>query len=117
MEQLEDEYAIGLDLGTTFSCIGVYRNDWVEIIPNRIGEKITPSVVLITNDGKVLVGEQTNEFLVQNYASCIYEVKRLIGRNIDEEEIKILQEKFPFQIVKSKKGNFPEIQINTKKRN
>ena len=64
---MEDEYAIGLDLGTTFSCIGVYRNDWVEIIPNRIGEKITPSVVIITNDSKILVGEETNEYLVQTY--------------------------------------------------
>ena len=93
MESLEDEYAIGLDLGTTFSCIGVYRNDWVEIIPNRIGEKITPSVVIITKDAKVLVGEQTDEFLVKNYDSCIYEVKRLIGRSIDEEERKKLEEK------------------------
>ena len=116
MEQLEDEYAIGLDLGTTFSCIGVYRNDWVEIIPNRIGEKITPSVVIITKDAKVLVGEQTDEFLVKNYDSCIYEVKRLIGRSIDEEERKKLEEKFPFHIVKANKGNFPEIQVKTKKK-
>ena len=108
-----DEYAIGLDLGTTFSCIGVYRNGWVEIIPNRIGEKITPSVVIITNDSKILVGEETNEFLVQNYDSCIYEVKRLIGKKISEEERKQLQEKFPFQIVTSNKGNFPEIKINS----
>ena len=116
MESLEDEYAIGLDLGTTFSCIGVYRNDWVEIIPNRIGEKITPSVVIITKDAKVLVGEQTDEFLVKNYDSCIYEVKRLIGRSIDEEERKKLEEKFPFHIVKANKGNFPEIQVKTKKK-
>ena len=108
-----DEYAIGLDLGTTFSCIGVYRNGWVEIIPNRIGEKITPSVVIIINDSKILVGEETNEFLVQNYDSCIYEVKRLIGKKISEEERKQLQEKFPFQIVTSNKGNFPEIKINS----
>jgi len=111
---MEDEYAIGLDLGTTFSCIGVYRNDWVEIIPNRIGEKITPSVVIITNDSKILVGEETNEYLVQNYDSCIYEVKRLIGKEISEKERKQLQEKFPFQIVTAHKGNFPEIKINNK---
>ena len=111
---MEDEYAIGLDLGTTFSCIGVYRNGWVEIIPNRIGEKITPSVVIITNDSKILVGEETNEYLVQNYDSCIYEVKRLIGKEMSEKERKQLQEKFPFQIVKANKGNFPEIKIKNK---
>ena len=113
MDQIEDEYAIGLDLGTTFSCIGVYRNGWVEIIPNRIGEKITPSVVIITEDSKILVGEETNEFLVKNYDSCIYEVKRLIGREIDEKERKQLQEKFPFKIVTANKGNFPEIKIKS----
>ena len=112
MEQLEDEYAIGLDLGTTFSCIGVYRNGYVEIIPNRNGEKITPSVVIIGNDSIPLVGEETDEFLVKYYDKFIYESKRLIGRSMNEEEIKQLQEKFPFQIVKSKNGNFPEIKIN-----
>ena len=114
MEQLEDEYAIGLDLGTTFSCIGVYRNGGVEIIPNIIGEKITPSVVIITKNSKILVGEETNDFLVKNYDNCIYEVKRFIGREIDEEERKKLQEKFPFKIVTSNKGNFPEIKIKGK---
>ena len=88
---MEDEYAIGLDLGTTFSCIGVYRNGWVEIIPNRNGEKITPSVVIISNDEKILVGEETTDFLVQNYDSCIYEVKRLIGKEIDDKELDTIQ--------------------------
>ena len=52
MEQLEDEYAIGLDLGTPFSCIGVYRNGWVEIIPNKNGDTITPSVLITSDDNK-----------------------------------------------------------------
>ena len=118
MEQLEDEYAIGLDLGTTFSCIGVYRNGWVEIIPNKNGEKITPSVVIISNDKIDLIGEETTNFWVKNYDSCIYEVKRLIGREIDDKELEELQKRLSFQIVqpnknKSKqKGNFPEIEIN-----
>ena len=114
MEQieLEDEYAIGLDLGTTFSCIGVYRNGWVEIIPNRNGEKITPSVVIISNDEKILVGEETTDFLVQNYDSCIYEVKRLIGKEIDDKELDKIQKRLPFTIVRPHgKGNLPEIKI------
>ena len=117
MEQLEDEYAIGLDLGTTFSCIGVYRNGWVEIIPNKNGEKITPSVVIISNDEQILVGEDTTDFLVKNYDSCIYEVKRLIGREIDEKELNELQKRLSFKIVTpnkvdlNKKEKFPEIEI------
>ena len=71
-EILEEEYAIGLDLGTTFSCIGVFRNGGVEIIPNKHGEKTTPSVVII-NDSNILVGEETTEYLVKYYDSCIYE--------------------------------------------
>ena len=115
MEQLEDEYAIGLDLGTTFSCIGVYRNGWVEIIPNKIGEPITPSVVIISNE-KPIVGEDTIKYLVQNYDSCIYEVKRLIGREISQKELEDLNKRLSFKIVKphsNKKENYPEINIDS----
>ena len=111
MEQLEDEYAIGLDLGTTFSCIGVYRNGGVEIIPNRNGETITPSIVIFTNDSKILVGEETTDFLVKNYDSCIYEIKRLIGREFSDIKFKEEKEKLPFKIVCSNQGNYPEVEV------
>ena len=84
---MEDDYAIGLDLGTTFSCIGVYRNGGVEIIPNSIGERITPSVVIFKDD-KILVGEDTTEHLVENCDSCIYAIKRLLGMDFQNEEYK-----------------------------
>ena len=115
MEDLEDEYAIGLDLGTTFSCIGVYRNGGIEIIPNANGEKTTPSIVIITNDPnkkeelKILVGEETTDFLVKNYDSCIYEIKRLIGRKYKEVKKEI--EKLPFKIIKANDEDSTEIEI------
>ena len=114
MEQLEDEYAIGLDLGTTFSCIGVYRNGWVEIIPNKNGEPTTPSVVIISNE-HTIIGEDTTKYLVQNYDSCIYEVKRLIGREINQKELDELNKRLSFKIIKphsKTKENYPEISIN-----
>ena len=114
MSDLEDDYAIGLDLGTTFSCIGVYRNGWVEIMPNRNGNKITPSVVIIKNNGEILVGEETTNFLVENYDSCVYEVKRLIGRHLDKTEMEKLQNRLSFQIINSNNDNFVDIKIGGK---
>ena len=104
MVELEDGYACGLDLGTTFSCIGAFKNGGVEIIPNRNGDKITPSIVTILDEDNVLKGEETLENLVKNYDSSIYAIKRFIGRNFNDpnvkEEIKI--EKFPFNIIQVK---------------
>ena len=111
METLEEEYAIGLDLGTTFSCIGVYRNGGVEIIPNKNGVTTTPSVVIITDDN-ILVGEETTEFLVKNYESCIYEIKRLIGRKFSDKEVQEEIKKLPFKIINSNNGDFPEVEVN-----
>ena len=115
MDELEDEYAIGLDLGTTFSCIGVYRNGGVEIIPNRNGEKTTPSIVLITKDSNILVGEETTDFLVKNYDSCIYEIKRLIGREFEDDKFQEEIKKLPFKIVQSNNGKTPEVEVRTNK--
>ena len=102
---MEDDYAIGLDLGTTFSCIGVYRKGGVEIIPNSKGEKITPSVVIFKDEKTILVGEDTTEFLVKNSDSCIYEVKRLLGINFDDEKYKDQLKQLPFKIIESRKTN------------
>ena len=99
MDNLVDDYTIGLDLGTTFSCIRVSKDGKVEIIPNSIGDKITPSIVILTKDSNILVGEDTIEFLVQYYDSCIYEIKRLIGRKFSEKEMKKEIEKLPFNVI------------------
>ena len=75
MDTLGDDYPIGLDLGTTYSCIGVYRNGKVEIIPNGKCEKLTPSIVIIDINSNILVGEDTTDFLVKNYDSFILKLK------------------------------------------
>ena len=117
MSELEEGYALGLDLGTTYSCIGVYRNGGVEIIPNRNGDKTTPSIVTVLNKDEILRGEEALGHLVKDYDSSIYAIKRFIGRKFDDAKIKeeISKEKFPFKIVEDKTGKYPLVLIDKNK--
>ena len=113
---MEDDYAIGLYIGTTFSYIGVYRNGGVEIIPNSIGEKMTPSVLIFT-DKEILVGEDTIDILIKNPENYIYEVKRLIGVNYDDYKNEINKPKY--KVVKLDKkdlNNYVHIEVNMNKK-
>ena len=91
MDGLEEGYALGLDLGTTYSCIGVYRNGGVEIIPNRNGDKTTPSIVTIINKDEILRGEEALGNLVKDYDSSIYAIKRFIGRKYNDSLVPSMQ--------------------------
>ena len=109
---MDEELAIGIDLGTTFSCIAVLRNNMVEIIPNEEGENLTPSVVTFTDEG-VLVGEQTLNQLIRNPKKTIYSIKRLMGRMYDDKEVEndIKSNFWNYDIVKQDFGNRPLIKI------
>ena len=117
----DEELAIGIDLGTTFSCVAVLRNGKVDIIPNEIGQNLTPSIVsfMEDNDG-VLVGEETLNQLIKNPKRTIYSIKRLIGRNYQDEIVKkdIASNFWAFDVVpkKSKEGDNqrPVIKITDK---
>ena len=111
MDFLGDEYAIGLDLGTNFSCIGVYRDGKVEIIPNKKDEKTTPSIIIIDQNCDVYVGEDTKEYLVKNYNACIYGIKRFIGRKFSDIEEQKELEKLPYKIIGSQDDDSPIIQV------
>ena len=111
MDDLQEEYAIGLDFGTTHCCIGVYRNGGVEIIPNQNGERITPSIITLVDENTILKGEETLENLVKYYDCSIYGIKRFIGRDFNNNSVKekINLQNFPFNIVEDNQGKYPHI--------
>lgn len=89
---------IGIDLGTTYSCVGVFRQGHVEIIPNELGNRITPSVVAFT-DNERLIGEAAKNQATVNPSRTLYDVKRLIGRKFTDQTIQYDKKFLPFEIV------------------
>ncbi|XP_042508489.1 luminal-binding protein 5-like [Macadamia integrifolia] len=102
---------IGIDLGTTYSCVGVYRNGHVEIIANDQGNRITPSWVAFT-DTERLIGEAAKNQAALNAERTIFDVKRLIGRKFDDPEVQRDVKFFPYKVVK--KDGKPYIQVKMK---
>jgi heat shock protein 5 len=97
-----DGPVIGIDLGTTYSCVGIFKNGRVEIIPNEFGNRITPSVVAFTDDER-LVGEAAKNHAIIDPKRSIYVVKRLIGRKFDDVEVQRDLKWLPYDVV-SKAG-------------
>lgn len=106
-------YAIGIDLGTTNSCVGVFLKDRVEIIPNSLGHRVTPSYVGFTKDEK-LVGNSAKNQIGRNSANTVYNVKRLMGRSL--KEIRETKIDWPFRIT-SLDGTQPAIEVKWRGKN
>ena len=90
---------IGIDLGTTYSCVGIFKNNRVEIIPNQLGNRITPSFVSYGEDGSIQVGEEAKYQSPSNPRNSVYSVKRLIGRRFTDKEIQHDMKLLPYDIV------------------
>ena len=96
---------IGIDLGTTNSCVAVMDGDKPRVIENSEGDRTTPSYVAFSKDGEVLVGQSAKRQSVTNPTNTLYAVKRLIGRKFDEEVVQRDVDLMPYSIVKAKNGD------------
>ena len=96
---------IGIDLGTTNSCVAVMDGDKVRIIENAEGDRTTPSIVAYLDNDEILEGMPAKRQSVTNPANTIYAVKRLIGRRFDEDVVKRDQGIVPYKIVRADNGD------------
>ncbi len=104
--------AIGIDLGTTYSCVGWWKDNRCEIIANDQGNRTTPSYVAFT-DSERLIGDGAKNQASSNSENTIYDAKRLIGRKFDDPVLQAEMKQFPFQ-VKSDKNKKPLIEVSYK---
>ena len=103
--------AIGIDLGTTYSCVGIFQHGKVEIIANDQGNRTTPSYVAFT-DSERLIGDAAKNQVAMNPTNTVFDAKRLIGRRFDESAVQSDMKHWPFNVVSD--GGKPKIQVEFK---
>lgn len=96
---------IGIDLGTTNSCVAVMDGQQAKVLENAEGHRTTPSIIGYTNDGEILVGDVAKRQSVTNPKNTLYAIKRLIGRRYDDGEVQRDKKVMPFEIVKADNGD------------
>ena len=103
---------VGIDLGTTYSAVGIWQKGEVQIIPNEMGNRITPSVVAFTETER-LVGDGAKNQLPQNPENTIYAIKRLIGRKFNDESVRTDSKMLSYKLVADKDGK-PRVEVQYK---
>ncbi|OQE16408.1 hypothetical protein PENSTE_c024G01025 [Penicillium steckii] len=106
--------AVGIDLGTTYSCVGVFRDDRIEIIANDQGNRTTPSFVAFT-DTERLIGDAAKNQVAMNPHNTVFDAKRLIGRRFADAEVQSDMKHWPFKIIE--KATKPVIEVEFKGEN
>ena len=110
-EESEIGTTIGIALGTTYSCVGVFKNGRVEIIANDQGNRITPSYVAFVEGGDRLVGDAAKNQATINPENTVFDVKRLIGRNYSDKSVQADKKLVPYGIVSD--SNKPMVSVDT----
>ena len=105
------EYALGIDLGTTNSCVAIVENGKPMIIANKSGYLTTPSIVAIAESGKRLIGQLAKRQAITNATNTVYSTKRLIGRSIGDPEVQECMNTLPFEIVE---GPHEDVRVKMK---
>lgn len=112
MAAAKEELAVGIDLGTTYSCVGVWRNNSVDIIANDMGERTTPSYVSF-NDTERLVGQAAKNQCARNPENTVFDAKRLIGRKFTDSIVQADMKLWPFDVKAGSQGR-PVIEVTFK---
>ncbi|MFN7476522.1 MAG: Hsp70 family protein, partial [Burkholderiales bacterium] len=105
---------IGIDLGTTNSCVAILEAGQPKVIENAEGARTTPSIIAYMEDGEILVGAPAKRQAVTNPKNTLYAVKRLIGRKFEEKEVQKDINLMPYSIVKADNGD-AWVQVRDKK--
>jgi L1 cell adhesion molecule like protein len=103
--------AVGIDLGTTYSCVGVFQHGKVEIIANDQGNRTTPSYVAFT-DSERLIGDAAKNQVAMNPTNTVFDAKRLIGRKFEDSVVQSDMKHWPFTVIHT--GGKPKIQVEHK---
>src|SRR5262249_56740428 len=104
---MADDSAIGVDLGTSYSCAAIVENGQPQVIPNEWGELTHASVVSFLEDGTVLVGNNAKKNIITHAESTVYSAKRLIGRFYFSDEVKKAQAVIPYPILPAANKSVP----------
>ena len=104
--------AVGIDLGTTYSCVGVFRHNRVDILANDMGNRTTPSYVAFTEDER-LVGDAAKNQCAMNPANTVFDAKRMIGRKFSDPVVQKDMKHWPFKVVRGD-GDRPKVQVQFK---